>query len=88
MTLSTGMPRVRAWSATCFFIRSVYTYPGQTALTVTPERAVSRAAVLVKPATPCFAALYLFFFIWFFFAGFSFCESCLRVRRVSVSLRT
>jgi len=37
---------------------SVVMMPGATALTVTPEAASSRAAVLASPSSPAFEALY------------------------------
>ena len=46
--------RARIWASTS----GVKTQPGAIALTVTPVCAVSRAATLVRPTTPCFEATY------------------------------
>lgn len=40
----------------CFWMRGVKMNPGQIALMVTPDLAFSRAAALVNPTIPCFAA--------------------------------
>ena len=44
--------------ATDSSVIGVSTYPGQTALTVTPVRATSAAAVRTRPSTPCLLAVY------------------------------
>src|SRR3954471_10901026 len=45
-------------AATDSSVIGVSTYPGQTALTVTPVRATSEAAVRTSPRTPCLLAVY------------------------------
>src|SRR3954467_336770 len=45
-------------AATVSSVIGVSTYPGQTALTVTPLRATSTAADRTRPSTPCLLAAY------------------------------
>src|SRR5436190_5968055 len=51
-------PSRMAAASICACTSGVNTHPGQIALQVTGERAVSSATTLVKPSSPCFAATY------------------------------
>src|ERR1044071_10329046 len=56
--LSSVRPVTAALRATVASVMGVSTYPGHTALTVTPVLASSAAADRTRPSTPCLLAVY------------------------------